>query len=218
MWAEGPGVDGLVFEMGGELVEELCGVELRGRQTGTTELGGVLQTFMGLVRVARLLLLLQARRIVIKMDNLEDVLAMRRYKVSGTQRVGKYLLMRLLFKLFDLHGLTVTFEHVHTALNRGDAASRLASFQGAQDGPAGLRVAIFDLRPVYGGLHVVCGVRAEGAVFGCDSPVLLEVSGCWGAWGQRLSSGSTVRARGGRRAGLLLPVRGCGGGLHAAGH
>ena len=146
MWAEGLGVDGLVFEMGGELVEELCGVELRGQQTGTTELGGVLQTFMGLVRVAWLLLLLQGRRIVIKMDNLEDVLAMRRYKVSGRQRVGKYLLMRLLFKLFDLHGLTVTFEHVCTALNRGDAASRLASFRE-------LRMA----RPVFEWLFLTCG-------------------------------------------------------------
>lgn len=47
VWSEGLATDGLVFEMGGELVEELCSVELRGRQTGTTELTGVLQTSWG---------------------------------------------------------------------------------------------------------------------------------------------------------------------------
>ena len=136
MYAEGLGADGLVYEMGGELVEELCGVELRGRQTGTTELAGVLQTFMGLVRDAALSLLPQARRLVTKMDNMEDVIAMQRYRVSGTQRVGKYLLMRMLFALFDRHGLTVTFEHVVTLLNKSDAASRLASFRETKMGGA----------------------------------------------------------------------------------
>ena len=129
MWADGLGADGLVFEMGGELVEELCGVDLRGRQTGTTELAGVLQTFMGLVREEGLLLRLKSRRLVIKMDNLEDVIMMRSYRVGGTQRVGKYLLMRLLIGLFDRHGLTVAFEHVPTAENKSDEASRLKSFR-----------------------------------------------------------------------------------------
>ena len=67
---------------------------------------------MGLVRDAESLVRLVARRLVILMDNLEDVMAMQSYRIGGTQRVGKHLLMQMRISLFDQHGSTVSFEHV----------------------------------------------------------------------------------------------------------
>ena len=112
IYADGLGSDGGLLEEGGELPETLCGVQLAGRNTGTTEIGAVLQSLLGMVRVVAVLVTLKSHRVCMMMDNLENVLSMNGYKVSGIQRVGKYVIVRAIFELLDLHGIAMSFEHV----------------------------------------------------------------------------------------------------------
>ena len=112
IYADGLGSDGGLLEEGGELLETLCGVQLAGRNTGTTEIGAVLQSLLGMVRVVAVLATLKSHRVCMMMDNLENVLSMNGCKVSGVQRVGKYVTVRAIFELLDQHGIAMSFEHV----------------------------------------------------------------------------------------------------------
>ena len=55
---------------------------------------------------------LKVHRVWMMMDNLENVLSMNGHKVSGVQRVGKYVIVRAIFKLLDQHGISMSFGHV----------------------------------------------------------------------------------------------------------
>ena len=112
IYADGLGSDGGLLEEGGELPETLCGVQLASRNTGTTEIGAVLLSLLGMVRVAAVLAVLKVHRVWMMMDNLENVLSMNGCKVSGVQRVGKYVIVRAIFKLLDQHGISMSFGHV----------------------------------------------------------------------------------------------------------
>ena len=101
-----------VQEASRQLRQTLCGVQLASRNTGTTEIGAVLLSLLGMVRVAAVLAVLKIHRVWMMMDNLENVLSMNGYQVSGVQRVGKYVTVRAIFKLLDRHGISMSFGHV----------------------------------------------------------------------------------------------------------
>ena len=129
LYSEGLGDKTAALEMGGELAAEVAGVDLLRKQTGTTELAGVVQSFMGLVRDAGMLRRLRGRRVKVHLDNLEDVLLLSKYRIGGEQRVGKYVLARALWRLLDDNGLWFEFVHVPTLENPSDRASRVREFR-----------------------------------------------------------------------------------------
>ena len=127
--SEGLGEDGAPLEMGGELAAEVAVVDLLCKQTGTTELAGVVQSCLGLVRDAEMLRRLRGARVKVHLDNLEDVLLLRNFRIGGEQRVGKCLLVRALWRLMDNNGLWFEFVHVPTHENPSDRASRVKEFR-----------------------------------------------------------------------------------------
>ena len=129
LYSEGLGDEAAALEMGGELAAEVAGVDLLDKQTGTTELAGVVQSCLGLVRDAEMLRRLRGLRVKVLLDNLEDVLLLSRYRIGGEQRVGKYLLARALWRLMDNNGLWFEFVHVPTLENLSDRASRVKEFR-----------------------------------------------------------------------------------------
>ena len=112
IYADGLGSDGGLLEEGGELPETLCGLQLAGRNTGTAEIGAVLLSLLGIVRVVAVLAVLKSHRVWMMMDNLENVLSMNGHKVSGVQWVGKHVTVRAIFELLDRHGIAMSFGHV----------------------------------------------------------------------------------------------------------